>query len=76
MLLGVGFSYNFSDCNYFEELQTKLFKVELILDTAILRYIRKNTIKIWLTPNYLLIDRQLLCSSNITLTIAMNLTVL
>ena len=64
-------------CNHFEELQTELFKVELILNNAPLTYVCPNTIEICLTPNYLLIDRQLLYSSNTALiTIVKNLTVL
>ena len=60
-------------CNYFEELQTVLLEVELIINNKPLTYIYPNTIE---TPNYLLFDRQLLYSSNITSTVVRNLTVL
>ena len=63
-------------CNHFEELQTKLFEVELIINNAPLIYVYPNTIKTCLTPNYLLFGRQLLLSSNTTSTVAANLTVL
>ena len=46
-------------CNHFEELQTMLFEVELILNNAPLIYVYPNTINTCLTPNYLLFDRQL-----------------
>ena len=61
--------------NHFEELQTKLFEVELIINNAPLIYVYPNTIKTFLAPNYLLFDRHLLLSSNATSTIAANLTV-
>ena len=57
-------------CNPFEELQNKLFEVELILNNAPLIYVYPNTIKTCLTPNYLLFGRQLLSSSNTTSTLA------
>ena len=60
--------------NYFEELQTVLFEVELIINNAPLIYVYPNTIETCLTPNYLLFGRQL--SSNTTSTVAVNLTVL
>ena len=63
-------------CNHFEELRTKLFEVELIINNARLIYVYPNTIKTCLTPNYLLFGRQLLLSSNTTSTVAANLTVL
>ena len=63
-------------CHHFEELQTKLFEVELIINNAPLIYVYPNTIKTCLTPNYLLLGRQLLLSSNATSTVAANLTVL
>ena len=63
-------------CNHFEELQTKLSEVELIINNAPLIYVYPNTIKTCLTPNYLLFGRQLLLSSNTTSTVAANLTVL
>ena len=62
--------------NHFEELQTELFEVELIINNASLTYVYPNTIKACLTPSHLLIGRQLLYSSNTTSTIVKNLTVL
>ena len=53
-----------------------LFKVALIINNAPLIYLYPNTIKTCLTPNYLLLDGQLLLSSNTTSTVAINLTVL
>ena len=41
-------------CNHFEELQTLLFEVELIIDNAPLTYIYPNTTETCLTPNHLL----------------------
>ena len=58
-------------CNHFEELQTKLFEVELIINNEPLIHVYPNTIKTCLTPG-----RQLLLSSNATLTVVANLTVL
>ena len=46
-------------CNHFEELQTMLFEVELIINNAPLIYVYPNIIDTCLTPNYLLFDRQL-----------------
>ena len=64
-------------CNYFEELQTDLFEVELIDNNAPLTNVCPNTIETCLTPSHLLVDRQLLYSSNTTsITIVKNLTVL
>ena len=60
-------------CNHFEELQTVLFEVELIIDNKPLTYVYPNTIE---TPNHLLFGRQLSYSSNITSTVVRNLTVL
>ena len=40
-------------CNYFEELQTMLFTVELIINNAPLTYVYLNTLETCLTPNYL-----------------------
>ena len=40
-------------CSHFEELQTVLFEVELIINNAPLTYIYPNTIKTFLTPNHL-----------------------
>ena len=63
-------------CNHFEELQTALFEVELIINNAPLTYVYPNTIETCLTPNHLLFGRQLLYSSNTTSTVVRNLTVL
>ena len=63
-------------CNHIEELKTKSFEVELIVNNAPLIYVYPNTIKPCLTPNYLLFGRQLLLSSNTASTVAVNLTVL
>ena len=63
-------------CDPFEELQTRLIKVKLIINNAPLTYVYSNTIKTYLTPNHLLFDRQLLCYSNTTSTVVRNLTVL
>ena len=46
-------------CNHFEELQTVLFEVELIINNAPLISIYQNTIKTCLTPNCLLFGKQL-----------------
>ena len=62
-------------CNHFEELQTKLFAVELIINNAPLLYVYSNTIEACLTSDYLLFGRQLLLSSNTASTVAANLTV-
>ena len=61
--------------NHFEELQNELFEVELIIKNAPLTYFYPNTIETCLTPNHLLIGRQLLYSSNTTATVVKNLTV-
>ena len=63
-------------CDCFEELQTVLIKVKLIINNAPLTYVYPNTIKTYLTPNHLLFGRQLLCYSNTTSTVVRNLTVL
>ena len=63
-------------CGNFEELQTVLIEVKLIINNAPLRHVYPNTIKTYLTPNHLLFDRQLLCYSNTTLTVVRTLTVL
>ena len=52
--------------NCFEELQTELFEVELIENNAQLTYVCPNTIETCLTPNHLLVDRQLLYFSSTT----------
>ena len=63
-------------CNQFEELQTMLIEVELIINNAPLIYVYPNIIETCLTPNYLLFGRQLALSSNTTSTEDANLTVL
>ena len=62
--------------NHFEELQTVLFEIELIINNAPLTYVYPNTIKTCLTPNHLLFGRQLLYCSNTASTVIRNLTVL
>ena len=62
--------------NHFEEQQTKLSEVELIINNAPLIYFYPNIIKTFLTPSCLLFGRQLLLSSNTTSTVAANLTAL
>ena len=47
-------------CNHFEELQTVLIEVELIINNAPLTYVYPNTIETCLTPDHLLFCRQLL----------------
>ena len=61
--------------NHFEELQTMLFEVELIIINAPLTYVYPNTIETCLTPNYLLFGKQLLLSSNTASTVVANMTV-
>ena len=63
-------------CNHFEEPETVLFELELIINNASLTYLYPNTIQTCLTRNHLLFARQLLNSCNTTLTEATNLTVL
>ena len=46
--------------SHFEELQTVFIEVKLIINNALLTYVCPNTIKTYLTPNYLLFGRQLL----------------
>ena len=41
-------------CNHFEELQTVLFEVEMIINNASLTYVYPNTIE---TPSHLLFGR-------------------
>ena len=60
-------------CNHFEELQTELSEVELIINNAPLTYVYTNTIETCLTC---LFGRQLFYSSNTTATAVRNLTVL
>ena len=47
------FLQSFVFCNDFEELQTILFTVELIINNASLTHVYLNTIETCLTPNYL-----------------------
>ena len=63
-------------CNHFEELQTVLIEVKLIINNAPLTYVYPNTIKTCLTLNHLLFGRQLLYYYNTTSTVVRNLTVL
>ena len=63
-------------CDHFEELQTVLIKVKLIINNALLTYVYPNTIKTYLAINHLLFGRQLLCYSKKTSTVVRNLTVL
>ena len=63
-------------CNHFEELQTVLTEVKLVINNAPLTYVYPNTIKTCLTPNHLLFGRQLLYYSNTTSHVVRNLTVL
>ena len=44
-------------CSHFEELQTVLFEVEMIINNAPLTCIYPNTIESCLTTNHLLFDR-------------------
>ena len=53
-----------------------LIKIKLIINNEPSTYVYPNTIKTYLTLNYLLFGRQLLCYSNITSTVVRNLTVL
>ena len=63
-------------CNHlFEELQTALTDVKMIINNAPLTYFYPNTIKTCLTANHLLFDRQLLYYSNTKSTVVRNLTV-
>ena len=63
-------------CDHFEELQTVLIQVKLIINNVLLTYVYPNTIETYLPPNHLLFGRQLLCYSNTTSTVVRNLTVL
>ena len=63
-------------CNQFEEIQIALFEVALIINNAPLTYVNPNTIETCLTHNHLLFCRQWLFSSNTTLTVVRNPTVL
>ena len=62
--------------NHFAELEAVLFEVELIIHNSPLKYVYPNTKETCLLPNHLLFGRQLLCSSNSTITVTRNLTVL
>ena len=63
-------------CTQFEETQIALFEVALIINNAPLTYVNPNTIETCLTHNHLLFCRQWLFSSNTTLTVIRNPTVL
>ena len=63
-------------CNHFEELQTVLIEVKLVINNAPVTYVYPNTIKKCLTHNHLLLGRQLLYYSNTTSHVVRNLTVL
>ena len=67
-LLGPFFCNHLSFWDHFEELQTVLIKVKLIINNAPF-----NT---YLTPNHLLFGRQLSCYSNRISIVVRNLTVL
>ena len=60
----------------FEELQTVLLEVELIINNTPLTCVYPNSIETCLKPNHLLFGRQLLYASNTTSTAVRNLTVL
>ena len=53
-------------CNHFEELQTVLFEVELIINNKPLIYVYPNPIETCFTLNRLLFGRQLLYSFKTT----------
>ena len=63
-------------CDHFEELQTVLTDVKLIINSAPLTYVYPNTIKTYLTTNHLLLGRQLLFCSNTISTVVSTLIVL
>ena len=63
-------------CDHFQELQTVVIEVKLIINNASLTCVYPNTIKTYLTLNHLLFARELLCYSNTTSTVIRNLTVL
>ena len=69
------FLITFFLCNHFEELQTVLFEVELIINNAPLTYVNPNSTETCLIPNHLVFCRQLSYSSNTTSTVVRNLTV-
>ena len=62
-------------CDHFEELQTLLIGVKMIINNTPLAYVFPNTIKSYLTPNHLSFGRQLLCYCNTTSPVIRNLTV-
>ena len=62
-------------CDHFEERQTVLIKVKLIINNTPLADVYPNTIKTYLSPNHLLFGRQLLHYSNATSTVVRNLNV-
>ena len=61
--------------DHFEELQTVFIEVKLIINNTPLTYVCPNTVKTYLTPNHLLLGRELLCYSNTTSAVIRNLTV-
>ena len=63
-------------CNHFEEIQTVLFEVELIISNTPLTYLYPNTIKTCITSNQLLFGRQLLYYSSTTSPVVRNLQAL
>ena len=63
-------------CDHFEELQTALIEVKLIINNGPFTYVYPNTIKTYLTPNHLLFYRRLLYYSNTTSTVVRTLTFL
>ena len=60
-------------CNHFEELQTVLFEIELIINNKPLTYVYPNTIE---TPNHVLFGRKLFYSSKTRSSVVRNITVL
>ena len=68
------FSKHLFFCDHIEEQNTVLIKVKLIINNAPLTYVYPNTIKTYLTPNHLMLGRQLLCYSNTKSTVVRNLT--
>ena len=63
-------------CNNFEERQTVLIEIKLIINNVPLTYVYPNTIKTYLRLNHLLFSRELLCYPNTTSTVIRNLTAL
>ena len=62
--------------DHFEELQTMLFEVALIINNIPLIYVYPNTVETCLTLHHLLFGRQLLHSSKTTSTVVRNVTIL